>query len=322
METIICHRTALSHLDRLSRTDERGSATLPQLQTVDGPISISAPKLADAKKLQGILQANPPYDVLVDEPSKRRNNRLVRTHLWRGPLPSGSLLRLDEDILICSIPLIFIQLAAELPFIRAIQLANSLTAIYSFSTSSPDGTGPRLPLATEQSLAEGIARFKSGKGTAAARSAMRFVIGNSRSPMESDLAAALSLPVQRGGFGLPRPLLNYLVPLEAEAQRLHDASHCKVDLYWPEANFGFEYDSRARHSGNEKHGNDVSRMLALKTMDIEIHPVTYKQMKNIYQLTDLARRVAEAPGSQARSDDPQARASHERLVRELLARQG
>lgn len=102
-------------------------------------------------------------------------------------------------------------------------------------------------------------------------------------PMESLLSMLLCLPPSLGGFGLPRPELNY--PIETNEGSV---AMRRCDLCWPDQRFALEYDSDTFHSDASKLHLDSSRRSALEKAGIHVVSVTKNQVFDRGQLFNLA----------------------------------
>lgn len=124
---------------------------------------------------------------------------------------------------------------------------------------------------------------KEFTGVKAAKRASSYLIKGSASPMESLLSMLLCLPPSLGGFGLPRPELNY--PIETNEGSV---AMRRCDLCWPDQRFALEYDSDTFHSDASKLHLDSSRRSALEKAGIHVVSVTKNQVFDRGQLFNLA----------------------------------
>ena len=109
--------------------------------------------------------------------------------------------------------------------------------------------------------------------------------------MESLLSMLLCLPPLLGGFGLPRPELNYPVKTD---ERTNLVRWC--DLCWPNQRFALEYDSDTFHSSKSKLHLDSSRRSILEKAGIHVVSVTKNQVFDREQLFSLAKIVSRKLG--------------------------
>ena len=66
------------------------------------------------------------------------------------------------------------------------------------------------------------------------------------------LACLLTFPADMGGEGYAQPVPNLMVPLSPAGTRITKTDYCKVDLAWPEAKIGFEYNGGPYHTDEEQ----------------------------------------------------------------------
>ena len=132
----------------------------------------------------------------------------------------------------------------------------------------------------------------------AANLSSSYLVKGSASPMESLLSMLLCLPPSLGGFGLPRPELNY--PIETNEGGI---AIRRCDLCWP--------DSDTFHSDESKLHLDSSRRSALEKAGVHVVSVTKNQVFDRGQLFNLAtiaskrlgKRLSPAPFDFAQKQD-------------------
>lgn len=109
--------------------------------------------------------------------------------------------------------------------------------------------------------------------------------------MESLLSMLLCLPRSLGGFGLPRPELNF--PIETNEGGVVMR---RCDLCWPDQRFALEYDSDTFHSDASKLHLDSSRRSTLEKAGVHVVSVTKNQVFDRGQLLNLATIVSKRLG--------------------------
>lgn len=114
-----------------------------------------------------------------------------------------------------------------------------------------------------------------------------WVVEGSRSPMETSVALMLSMPVARGGYGLPKPQLNKTPERFGE----HEV---EADLLWEDARLVVEYDSKEFHAskGADKIDADIMRANAMRAMGYTVLEVTPGIAMDRYRFDTLARQIA------------------------------
>ncbi len=125
-----------------------------------------------------------------------------------------------------------------------------------------------------------------------------WVLEHSRSPMETSMALMLTLPVECGGYELPKPKLN------ATPERFGE-HEVEADLLWEEAKLVLEYDSKEFHAskGADKIDADIERANRMRAVGYKALEVTPGLAMNHYKLDTLARQIAGLLGVSLREED-------------------
>lgn len=136
------------------------------------------------------------------------------------------------------------------------------------------------------------------KGAGRTRRAVSLAFDGSASPMETMLALMLTLPVEMGGYGLPRPRLNARIEVGAADLPVCPKQLMMVDLFWDEARLALEYDSDEFHAsrGRGKLADDAERANALTALGYRVLSITFELVENPARLDVLARQVARGLG--------------------------
>lgn len=151
------------------------------------------------------------------------------------------------------------------------------------------------PLATRDEMRAYLAGLlPSSAGIMRARRAVELGFDRSASPMETALALMLSLDVDLGGFGLPRPTLNHPIDVDPLRRDLASQNRMELDLAWDEVRLTAEYDGDDHHpvEDAEKAAEDNERQNSLVTMGHAVLRVRYPQVVNYSRLALLARQIA------------------------------
>jgi hypothetical protein len=130
--------------------------------------------------------------------------------------------------------------------------------------------------------------------------AARFVIDGSRSPCESRLYIVLCLPTRLGGYGLPRPLLNYRIDLPKHLWEVAGTDRYYVDFYYPGEMYAgitqaVEFDGGYHWQGNQRMRDNV-RQILLEEMGIQVIRIDKLQLQSMEIMDLQARRLADALG--------------------------
>ena len=154
------------------------------------------------------------------------------------------------------------------------------------------------PLVTLESQYAYIGANPSLYGVSRIRKALELAFDRSASPMESALALLLSLPVEFGGFGLPKPELNKRVPTKQFESMWDGGSFITPDLQWEDYMVAVEYESDEFHGrlGAAKADSDAVRANVLTAMGYAVFRATKGTAKSVAHTMHLARQVAQALG--------------------------
>lgn len=296
--------TSLSHARTLSSCVNSAKG----LKELEGYLATEASVYAEGTacgalpdpSIRGLLGAlSTPLHVLTETADHRNPTSRLVCHTRSLPLPRGSLRRLSDLILIASPELCFLEMARVLPLPKLAELGCILCGGYAIG----QGTGivTRKPLSSIQKIAAFLDRAAGEPGCKSARHALRHVCEDSASPRESKVALALSLPRRMGGYGLDKPLMNHRIDLSEEEQRLCGRAYLVIDLYWPQARVGLEYDGRAYHSDALAVSHDRRKDSVLACKGITIIRVDGNQAGSLEQLYALAKKVARLTGKRLRA---------------------
>ena len=236
-------------------------------------------------------------DILVPDPAYSNIAKGIRTHVWKGALPAGSLAALGEGVYITSPALTFIQMAATMDFYETVMFGLHLCA----SHTVIDGRIlSRKPLATIQEITL-VATLVAGRdGAKKGREALKFLAEGSASPRESELYMLLCMGRMRGSYNIERGTMNHVIPLTSQAASFTGKSSLRCDLYWPDHKVGLEYDSDAYHLAPGKIEQDAIRRNALQHMGIKVVTAGRMQLNSPRLFDAVAREVAHALGKRIR----------------------
>lgn len=150
------------------------------------------------------------------------------------------------------------------------------------------------PLATRDEMRAFIGILPASAGVMRARRAIELGFDRAASPMETALALMLSLDVDLGGFGLPRPTLNHPITIGPERRDIASQGRMEVDLAWTEVRLTMEYDGDDYHpvEDAEKVAEDNERQNSLAAMGHTVLRVRYPQVADYGRLALLVRQIA------------------------------
>ena len=139
-----------------------------------------------------------------------------------------------------------------------------------------------------------VAEAGKSQGTLRARRVSELMFDGSASPMETALALMLTLPVDFGGFGLERPLLNREVDVSPLRGTLSDRDAVTPDFLWPGQGVALEYDSSEFHArrGEGRLGGDAVRANILTATGRRVFRATPQTVQSLPGLSLLARQLA------------------------------
>ena len=239
--------------------------------------------------------------LLTNAVSKRASSRLIASHLRSRPLPDGSCFEWNADVLIASPAFTFLTLASDLNLPELIAVGDELCGLYGFDESDERGFKQRtVPLITINELSQFIEAQAGLPGQRKAKSALRFVIENSASPMETLDEMFLCLPCHLGGYGLTAPAMNYPIPITGQAARFVKENPCRGDMCWPDAKLDVEHLGGFDHSSPKALSADRARVNAIKEMGYEVIELTGGQVANLMAFETIALRIAKKLGERIR----------------------
>lgn len=302
MKTFLSHETALAYW--------RGHFPLDSYL---GPAARVSKNSACASRMVDVLGSIPeefiipgrPVDVLVFSESERRRSRGVTCHSWEIGLPPGAFYH-ARGAYVSSPEFVFLQMASKLTVPQLVALGCELCGTYvllSKGASHPGSLGetPRrlAPLTSTRRIAAFLEAAGKANGKARAKRALKHVVDNSRSPMETMVYLLLCLPVALGGYGLPKPQMNAEISLDGEARVIAQRGHCEGDLCWPDAKLDIEYHGDV-HVGAMQMRSDVGRELGIEHMGWRVMTLTSPQVFNADRFEVVAKEAAAHLGKRLR----------------------
>lgn len=217
----------------------------------------------------------------------------VIVHQEKGP--SSGLGRtpwyycIAKGVYAASPELCFLHLARTYSFTELLHLGFELCGSYSLDPGMRNDLTNRPPLTNPKRICEFLSSASGQTGIKKARRAGQYLIANSASPRETDLALMLCLPIMYGGYGLPKATLNASLPEVELKQALMDRSSYRPDLLWLEQRVIVEYDSDAEHSSPAKVTRDASRRNSLLGLGYNVVTVSNATIKDTAAMDRSAR---------------------------------
>lgn len=189
-------------------------------------------------------------DVMVPPGAPRMRGDLLRSHRWTSETPltvRRLLMPASKDTPVSEVrlwvvepELLFIENCHELSFGQGVLLGWELCGHYRKATagdSRPKVVEAGFSKAAQLTTPEKIRAFldsvpKGLYGVRKAETALPHVRAGARSPLEAAVAFLLVAPPEVGGFGLPEPMVNGLVPLPPRLLALTAEASFEIDLVW------------------------------------------------------------------------------------------
>lgn len=269
---------------------------LPRTQSLEGCGLPPEAMLADEMERLGI--SSRPVHILVSAKTGARRRNDIVCHRCAGGLPPRSLIRLNDDVLVASPALTFMQLAAERSESGAAydieqlgQIGLELCGTYLIDTSWDGLTNTDSALTSVRQILRLLDAAKGMSGRTRGREALDLVCDGSNSPMESVLYALLAWPRRLGGYALGPAALNHRVVTQAGVRH--------IDVAFPERRVGLEYKGRRYHS-IERAGRDDRRQNKLVGSGWTILNVWYEDLVQHNLFDQLIEDVAHAMGVRLR----------------------
>lgn len=263
-----------------------------------------------------------PLHVLIGRGQRRCQSRDVVSHeftktgipfsvLWGFRGRSG----IPSTVYFCSPATVFAQMAKSLSPAGLICLGYELCGVYSHFAPTVSGFYDRPALLAKERARRALGELGGMRGICQARRALSLVGDGARSPMETVAACELTLPAELGGHGFAQPCLNFEIELDAVAAGLAGKKRCRVDIAWPGAKVGIEYNGREFHPDPAR---DRKRVEALEHMGWTIRTVEMSDLTDLRRLDAIARTLeGKAPrrkGCNASADRRQRQALHQELL--------
>ena len=305
LKTFLSHDTALAYWrEHFPLDSELGPGV--QVSSVESCSSRAADVTGSIP--EELIIPGHPADVLIFNESERRRSSAVTCHLWGTGFPPNAFYR-TRGVYVSSPEFVFLQMASKLTIAQLVALGCELCGMYVLlpkNVSHPgslDEMPKRLyPLTTVERIGEFLEGAGRAKGKANAKRAIKYVIDDSRSPMETMAYMLLCLPVMLGGYGLPKPQMNLSIPLDDEARVIAQRRHCEGDLCWLEPRLDIEYNGEV-HVGAEQMKSDAGRVLGIEHMGWHVITITSSQVFNSDRFEVVAVEVAKRLHKRLRNQD-------------------
>lgn len=282
----------------------------------------------DAARSTFSIEQDEPLHFLVSGQNNRRILEGAVSHSINGELPPQSILGYSAGakIGIVSPEISFMQMACLLSRIDAIRYGSALCG--RFAVPADTGKLPaRKPLTNVHDIRKHLKASPRMSGRKQASVVLPYIIENTRSPREIDVALFLSLPIRKGGFGLPRPTINESVRLDKPLRTRNqyggtsyiESFECDMVWHISGKTIVVEYQGEQYHERRFSIHRDSIKRNALIEQGIRIFTLSNEQFRNFDQFRRFATLLKEILGVRPRSrisDSEQRQKSlHAQLVR-------
>lgn len=232
-----------------------------------------------------------PIHILTDEHQRHAGSPDFIYHTCSKPLPEKSLVKIADDTYSVTPELCLMQLASEIELHELIRIACELCGTYTLVPDSQYRFGCS-PITSPRKIEMYINRVSGIKGKKQLMSALPYILSGSASPMETILTMLLCLPYRYGGYGLPKPELNYNIYPKVHDRPYTSQRYYSCDLYWAKNKLAVEYDSNTYHTGAHRIAKDSKRRDELTGLKISTITVTTQQIFNLEEFEPIAYTIA------------------------------
>lgn len=282
----------------------------------------SAPRRVHVDALKRLGEEEPAMaegaQLCISERSARRFVSGATCRLMSGSYPVGSFCRVGECTIVPSPELTFLQMARVLDDDLLVTYGYELCGYFARTPEWPGFCNcPQLTTTARiGTYLESLECHRASRGEGVpwaldrARRALRHVRDGAASPEEAVATMVLSLPASRGGYALPVPRLNELVPLGPEASGAFGIEGFVCDLSWNGGQVVLEYQG-AQHKRRARSTYDLRKGNVLAVDGRTVLEMDRTILSSQQRMDELARSVALALGIRWRR--PSARVATRRM---------
>lgn len=268
-------------------------------------------------------------DLLASSRAGRTDYGGVNVGLCSGSYPAGAFFRTAEGLLLPHPGLIAAQLARSggASDLDVLKILSEACGYFVPDDTAPAGLLGCPPLCSVVSLAalfENIAEYRHARrlrmpaGIARVQGLLGLVAERAASPGEARLTWLLSLPPERGGYGLPWPQLNVLTRLGADGTVLFGCEDVVCDLTWPER-LAMDYQGADVHKPRTRRIGDEEKRICLQNAGFACVQVFKEQLRVLRRMDALASYAASVLGVRGDLFAPELMAARLALRRDVLA---
>lgn len=226
-----------------------------------------------------------PLHLLVQGRSEVRGVPEARIHQFSSALPVGSFCLLSDTARVASPELTYLLMAQCRDVQELAMVGCYLTSRFSITESGRGYAGMREPLTTPERISAYLDLLPGANGMRRARRALRYVVPNTASPIESLLALTSLLPPSLGGRTMPSVVANQRIVVPEKLQKLMGSEELFGDLFYEKVGGDIEYDSYDYHTGKFRLDHTSTRRNVLEAARIKVVSATWGQIKTfeLYQ---------------------------------------
>ncbi|MCQ2511829.1 MAG: hypothetical protein MJ092_00330 [Lachnospiraceae bacterium] len=245
------------------------------------------------QELSFCLGLNSPISFLVSSERNRKKSALYQKISRPKHLPPKSFIKIDSriipaldkyEIFMASPEYCFLCAVKDHSLGQLVEIGTNLCAMYVKDLECSALQHPRQPLITQNLLSKYVAAACNMPYHRKAMVAVKYVVDNSRSPMESKLATICCLPRKNGGYGIKPPKLNYDIAHSIDSKGIFERNSSNCDFVWPKERIVLEYDSDMFHANPEQFAYDKIKYRALTISDYKVFPIVKKDIQSLDQL--------------------------------------
>lgn len=295
--------------NRLAASSERLATPCRIRSLVDCASAVGDVRRFDLSAIESAASSQAlgrPWHILVDGDNSRSHTKGIERHIWSGPLPNGAFYRIGDDVYMSSPEFSIVMQSARLSPIDLVLLCCESCGRYVRDSSHPKGFYKRPAITSLAKIGSFVEKLEGVKGAKKLRRAFRYAFDNSYSPMETAVALLASMPVRMGGYGLPKPKLNFRIDFTPEVARMVGKPYVRYDLYFKDCGVVVEYNSDDSHTGSDRISSDSKRNNAIGYLGERVMTVTWDEVRlagacdgTMKQLAALLGRKLVVPSASA-----------------------
>ena len=241
------------------------------------------------------LYGGRPVELLVARPEDRRSTHDIRCYCTTSDLPANAFYQIRQGLHIASPELVYARLGtfgASIP--RMAQVATDLCGRYYINKDGNPAKRPHF-VSDLKKMQVTLGALGEMRGTQKTRSALKYAMNNSASPMETKTMLQFCLPYRLGGFNLPFCAMNFDIKAGRLAKLTKQGDFC-LDLAAPKFHFGIEYDGNC----HDDPSHDKRRLNELKALGWTVFPLDAQVLYNPDATIRAACQIAHAMGVRLR----------------------